>query len=184
MDCWFGLWDPYRMTSLWKCFAWSSFRMTIVELRVFLELYTFTQNPPIHSPTHNSQLTTFQSNKFILIGTQIWRIDFDWFWLMMWIMRSLQDDKFVEVFCVRFFQGNKNWLARRFKGFERIDFDWSLQDDKIVEVFCVRFFQGNKYWWARRFEELKGLILIDDVDYEILTGWQDCGSVLREILSR
>ena len=90
----------------------------------------------------------------------------------MWIMWSLQDDKIVEVFCVRFFQGNKYWWARRFKGFERIDFDWSLQDDKIVEVFCVRFFQGNKYWWSRRFEELKGLIWIADLDYEILTGWK------------
>ena len=29
---------------------------------------------------------------------------------------------------------------------------------------------------------LKGMILIADVDYVVLTGWQDCGSILCEIL--
>ena len=56
-DCWCGLWDPYRMTRLWKCFVWDSFKVTSIDG---------------HADLKN------------------WK---DWFGLLIWIMRSLQDER-------------------------------------------------------------------------------------------
>ena len=93
-DCWCGLCDPYRMTRLWKCFVWDSFKVTRIDGHADLkDLKGLILIDP-YRMTRLWKCFVWDSFKVTSIDGHAdlknWK---DWFGLLIWIMRSLQDER-------------------------------------------------------------------------------------------